>query len=535
MEMLTQQEIDRQGIITSLDEAFGAVARHDIPAGRFLRRTDLLLGAVKPPLESNRPTTKTQHQPYFVGSNLQSTALQAPVAPSPPTIVGDRPSITQFVPAGYTALAIPWNRLYGAEHLQIGDELDLLASYELGRETEDEEIETRPDGTTITRKRQGTSTRETMRSWDESLGLRAEPWFVASDAVVVGPVGFPAPAAALRALGSNGNRSDTDGQQLSGPPLLIAIDDRDVETLAAALATQDVLFTAAFHPSPAAPTSDSGTKRIAIAAQDIAAYEQLTETVWNGNRRRPMFRVVADDDSRFIDALTVENVQDYEFRVLRQAKRKGSFFTSDDFLPEGTVPGLAAAARAGETIFAVADREIEGLDVFETGDLVTILVRDVLDAPAGVVTHGPALRRPVSRVVVPTARIVRNSRGGQTILAVRDADLTRLQAAWASSITNEDGESDASDRSHLLAVALPRSESDSTRRGVEVATLSDLAKTDPSALRKNTIPDFDQAGEVRMLEVIVGTRREWHAFTSEPRDSNARQVHSTTSPDLARE
>ena len=536
VELLSQQEIDRKGIITSLDDVFGAVARHDIPAGRFLRETDLLRGAVEPrPLGMTRPGR--QQQPYFVASNSEATS---PSNASPPTVVGDRPSITQFVPAGYTALAIPWNRLYGAEHLQIGDKMDLLASYPLESNTEDVEIETRPDGTTISRKRQGTSTRETMRSWDESLGLRAEPWFVASDAIVVGPVGFPAPAAAIRALG-NGDRSNADGQGLSGPPLLIAIDDRDVETLAAALSTKDVLFTAAFHPPQVPAASGSGTKRIAIAAQDIAAYEQLTETVWNGNRRRPIFRIVAEDDTRFIEALTVEDLATYEFRVLRHAKRKGSFFASDDFLPEGTSPGLAAAAKSGETIFAVADREIEGLDVFESGDFVTILVRGIVEAPTGVIAHGAELKRPVSRVVVPAARIVRDSRGGQTILAVADADLTRLQAAWASSMTDNDGKSDNDERSHLLAVALPRAGNMPTPPVAEVATLSSLAKGQAGRSHQNAIPDFDPAGEVKMLEAIVGTRREWHAFSNAPQSAKdgdngvAKQVNPSSAEHLARE
>ena len=93
----------------------------------------------------------------------------------------------------------------------------------------------------------------------------------------------------------------------------------------------------------------------------------------------------------------------------------------------------------------MADSEIEGLDAFQADDLVTILMRGIVKPPTGVTTHGFSLRRPVSSVIVPSVRIVRASRGGQTILAVPDADLTRLQAVWAASMS-DDQDGDSSDR-----------------------------------------------------------------------------------------
>ena len=549
MEPVSRQEIDRQQIITSLDEALGAVARHDIPAGRFLRKSDLLSGSIKPQSNSGSSAAPTdssvrranESPMRLVSESTRFAMVQDTVSRPAPTAVGDRPAITRFVPRGYTAFAIPWNRLYGAEHLQIGDELDLLASYSLESENEEEEVEKRPDGTVITRKRHDISTRETLRTWDESLGLRGEPWFVASDAIVVGPVGFPAPAAALRVLGDNVNRQASGGgtNSLSGPPLLIAVDDRDVETVVAALATQRVTFTAAFHPSAENSTTEPGTKRIAIAAQDVAAFEQMSDTVWNGNRRRPVSRVVAADDTRFEDALTVEEMREFEFRVLARAKRRGEFFTVDDFFHAGVEPGIAAAAGPGETIFAVADREIEGLDAFEAGDLVTILVRGIVKPPSGVTTHGFSLERPVSAVIVPATRIVRASEGGQTILAVPDEDLTRLQAAWASSLS----EDNADRRSTLLAVALPRGDSrpavrdQVTGRGSELAApggrspsrlTASIDWTRRSVQTPASIPAFDPLGEIKLIEAIVGERREWHAFADDELDS----TESSQSPPL---
>ena len=413
MEPVSQQEIDRYDIITTLSEAIGAVARRDIPAGHFLKKSDLLSGAIKPravaaPVDAIEASTGSDSPFYFASKNAAAknapsngqmqigredsgaqvsrtanlnTASPDPAssrltmfqnqAPNPasapaPTTVGARPSITSFVPSGFTAFAVPWNRLYGGEHLQIGDELDLLASYSLEGESEEEEVETRPDGTTITRKRQDIASRETLRTWEESFGMRSEPWFVATDAIVVGPVGFPAPAPALRALGESGNgpAAGSNSNSLSGPPLLVAVNDRDVEAVAAALSTKDVLFTVAFHPSAETREADPQWKQIAIAAQDTAAYVQFTDTMWKGNRRRPLSRMVSVADKQFENALTMQQMKEYEFRVLRKAKVRGQFFTADDFLPAGAEPGIAAAAQPGETIFAVADSEIEGLDIF---------------------------------------------------------------------------------------------------------------------------------------------------------------------------
>ncbi|MEO1528669.1 MAG: hypothetical protein AAFX06_24880 [Planctomycetota bacterium] len=575
MEPVSQQEIDRQGIITTLGDAIGAVARRDIPAGHFLKKSDLLSGAIKPratepapfvPIdarndvdsnvrfvserasdETGSDTTDGQTpEPELTQDSNSSSSVSSSVAaptqltmvqdqePSPasaPTTVGARPSITSFVPRGFTAFAIPWNRLYGAEHLQIGDELDLLASYSLQGETNEEEVETRPDGTTVTRKRQDLASRETLRTWDESFGLRGEPWFVASDAIVVGPVGFPAPAPALRALGDAANTSSAGATSLNGPPLLIAVDDRDVEPLAAAMATEGVLFTVAFHPSEASIQTDPQSKQIAIAAQDSEAYVQLTDTMWKGNRRRPISRLVSTADKRFASALTVEQMKTFEFRVLRRTKRRGEFFTADDFLPEGAQPGIAAAAGPGETIFAVADSEIEGLDILQADDSVTILMRAVVKQPAGVLAGGLNLRRPVSTVVVPSARIVRASQGGQTILAVADADLTRLQAAWALSMSNEDP---GSDRSHLLAVALPRIGASVPGKQDDFASIPTLSrlnagrfasKTDASTQpAPKSIPSFDPFGQMKRMDVIVGGKRERYIFADDGTSSDSSSV-----------
>jgi hypothetical protein len=511
LEPISQQEIDRLGIVTSLEEALGAVARRDIPAGSFLRRSDLL---TRPPEPAASEAVSE--------SSIQFTALQAAQPAEPPAggaVVGDRPAIANFIPVGYTAISLPWNRLYGAEYLEIDDRIDLLASYSLEIETEEEETETRPDGTKIVRKRNDIATRRSLRTWDESLGFRGEPWFVATEAIVIGPVGFPPPAPAQRALGDDLQRPAAGGAQaavFTGPPVIVAVDDRDVEQLAAALATKDVLFTPAFHPrNPGAAGNapvavPAGMKRVPLAAQDIEAYEQFGETVWQGNRRRPVWRLVRDDDARFADALEAEQIPAYYSRVMKHTKRRGDFFTAADFLPPGVEPGIAAAIAPGSTVFAASDREIEGLDRFQNNDRIFILVRGVVKAPSGVIVHGMSLERPVATMVVPEARVVRTSRGGQTILEIKNENLQRLQAALAASLSLEDGEAQdsTSRRSHLLAVGLPR------EAGSELLASRAAVAHQEAPPARPTIPDYDPLGELKLLECLVGKQQEMHAFAN---------------------
>ena len=388
--------------------------------------------------------------------------------------VGDRPALTRFIPPGRTAFAIPWNRLYGGEHLQIGDRIDLMASFSLRSERREKETETRPDGTVIVRESDSLAPRTTERTWDESFGFRGEPWFVASEAIVIAPLGFPAPASALRELGGDVSRGRSSGngsdRNLDGPPVVVAVQDQDAEAVAAALVTDDALLTVAFHPandSLADPPQDK--KRVVVTPQAVTPYDALGEDLWKGNRRRLPARWVPTDDPRFDDAIELDQIHRYWGRVFAVAKAAGDPLTPDDFLPPDTEPGLAAAARTGHALFAVADREIEGLENLRAGDRVAILRRGVVEPTEGVEILGVNSRRPIATVVT-AARLARASQAGQTVLELRNEDQARLQAALADSRT---GEGSGSSRSHLVAVALPRDRSTAANEAPNIAATDD--------------------------------------------------------------
>jgi len=510
VESMSRSQVAKMDVITALDEALGAVAKHDIPAGRFLRRSDLLNGPpVTGPSGQTPPTQKISTTQTSSGATHRKhdghqfvALVQQPATESAPsaTAVGDRPAITRFVPPGRTAFAIPWNRVYGSEHLQIGDEIDLMASYSLESTDREEETETRADGTVIVRKSDALSVRETERTWGDSFGFRAEPWFVATDAIVIAPVGFPAPASAIRALGEQLNRPSPSGESrtgFSGPPVIIAVDDRDVEAVTAALATRDALFSVGFHSNDSVAGSlVLGSKQIVVASEPLAPYQEFNESIWQGNRRRITSRIVSSEDERFDDALTVDDVRFYYGRVFGRAKSRGDCLMAADFLPPGTKPGLAAGVPVGYTFFPVADREIEGLDSFAAEDHIAILIRGVIQPIAGVETTGIDYSRPISTVVVADARIARATLAGQTVLSIANQDLASLQAAIARSQTDREENS----RSHLIAVVRPRSG----------AIASDQPVVD-------AIPAFDPLSNVRFTETIIGRKRSVKAFAGDGR------------------
>ena len=267
-----------------------------------------------------------------------------------------------------------------------------------------------------------------------------------------------------------------------------------MDAVATALATRDALFTVAFH---AAEREDSSSQQrtIAIAPESINAYSELRETAWQGNRRQVATRRISSSDTRFADALSPEQLSTFYGRILKVDKKRGDFFTSEDFLPAGASPGLAASAREGFTLLPIADREIEGIDSFRTGDRVTILLRGVVRSE---LTRRVAPEAGVasSVVVAESVRIVRGSVAGQSVLEVRNQDLNRLQAAMARSLTDRDS---LQDRSHLVAVGV-------TRDGSELA-----------ADGSSEIAPFDPLEKVKTTQVIIGGKRSVEVFVGSDR------------------
>jgi hypothetical protein len=451
-----------------------------------------------------------------------------------PNIVVDTPGLSRFVPPGHKAIAIPWNRLYGAEFLQIGDCVDLTANFSLVYEAEGEEQERKPDGTVISRKVQRKAHEPTQRTYDETLGFRGEPWFAAIDAKVIGPVGFPPPSAATRFLGESLYQSDDErNHAATGPPVVFAIDERDQEAVGAALSTEGAIFSVAIHSRSGELATPAGWKRVVLAPEGLPAFEKLTMSrLEQGHTRRLMTRLVREADPAFAGALGESELRELSGRVLARYKERHSFLTADDFVPLGAQPGFATSIDGDNTIFVAANRDIDGLEHYVDGEYVAILFRGYAYLPNGAIAHGFDTVRPVSYVVAPCAKIVRSSQDGQTVLEVSTLDLARLQAALASASAEEGDESQGPvqrRRPQLVAVALPHQPSSEMLPPPSPATTAKATLPRASA---PYIPDYDPLAGAQYTEVFRRKRREVHVFAGETLVQTHAPV-ATTEPDAA--
>lgn len=496
-EPISDQQVATLGVQTRIEDMLGSVARHDIPAGSFVRQGDLLQ-TQRQQKQQDAPSADTGTASATPAAGWRPAVLPTPQqsGQSGANIVGDRPAVTSFVPPGRVAIAVPWNRIFGSEHLQIDDHFDLLASYPLERRREVRATETREDQNVVAKEYEEITSRGTDRTRDESLAERGEPWFIATDAIVVGPVGFPPPAAALRAIG-NTDRAGSQGDALSGPAILLAIDSRDVESLATVLNTADVLLSAAFRPRADLQVVPAGFRHVAVAPVQMAAWTAFSDLQWKGLRREITGRLVRADDPRFADALTMDEITQYYGRVLNTAKSRFATFAATDFLPPGAKPGAAAGIAADRVLVNVTADQVQALNRFQDNDEVALILTGNTERPDGVV-HSLA-SGPTSTVVVQSARIVRAASDiSDTIaLAIRQDDVARLSAA----LFNHDA-TDGSERHNfrLLAVARHRSAAASADTTEQLAT---------------PLRGYDPLQSARKIYEVTGGTARTHYFVAE--------------------
>ena len=125
----------------------------------------------------------------------------------------------------------------------------------------------------------------------------------------------------------------------TGPPIVLAIEERDVVATSAALASKDAMFAAVFRSGSNAIDSAADGRDIAIAPRSLVRGERLTpDQLIVGYTRRPRRKHVAADEAYYRDALSPTELKQYLGRYLKQDIKAGAFFTADQFHPAGYVP-----------------------------------------------------------------------------------------------------------------------------------------------------------------------------------------------------
>lgn len=458
MEPVSKRQVDQLQVTVRLEDMLGAIARHDIPAGSFVRQSDLLQAhKPNPPRRPQDSTTVHNLPKSATDTNWQPVSLptsaQQDEGAAGANVVGDRPAIPNFIPPGHTAVAVPWNRMYGSEHLQIDDHLDLLASYPLERKRDVSERETRGEQNVVAKEYEEFISRGTDRTRAESLAERGEPWFIATNAVVIGPVGFPAPGPAQRAIG-NANTPGNNADRMSGPAILIAIDNRDLENVAMVLNTPDVLLSVAIRGRDNLSAA-AGYREIAVAPVEMPAFSEFSDLHWKGLRREITRRIVRDDDPQFADAISADQIDQFYGRTLKVGKSRFAAFTTDDFMQEGVAPGVAAGIGPDSVVVNVVADQVQALNRFRDNDHVAVLLTGNIELPPTAVMHATSELGPGSRVVVQSARVLRSASDlSDTIaLEISRTDAAAFTAALFAHDATDSGEKHSQ---RLMAVALHR-------------------------------------------------------------------------------
>lgn len=299
-------EVNRRGIVPNLSDLIGRVVKRHLLVGRMVTEEDLLP-------------------------------------------IGSPPGITGAIGPDRQAMGIDASKLPGIEDLRAGDRLDIVGSFDLEEKQEQKETERLADGTVRTIESHRSATRNTRLSSEASLGGRAEHWFVAIDAEVVVPLGttVSVPTAAAAAVHEK-PRSE----------VIVAVDRRDVPSVAQALASKGIVLTAVARPAgkggaPAGkPVAPPGMLVVPAAPKGLPAFEPLTrESLRNTDTRREEWRVV--DAKAAAGQRVVVDPEQLLGRILNKEKRQGEFFTDDDFLPAWVKPGIAARVPAGKRAIIV--------------------------------------------------------------------------------------------------------------------------------------------------------------------------------------
>lgn len=124
----------------------------------------------------------------------------------------------------------------------------------------------------------------------------------------------------------------------------------------------------------------AGSVAIPLSASLIPAYTQITrDHIWDPKRQRPSV-IVMRRDSVPPGALT--EFRQIRGRVLGRDKAPGYVFTEDDFLPEGTRPGLAGGIPPGKRAMRFTTEQLHGAQGLRAGDRVDVVATIPVDPKA---------------------------------------------------------------------------------------------------------------------------------------------------------
>lgn len=384
---------------------------------------------------------------------------------------GSRPGIAGGTPPNKRAMVISVDQTPGLDLLSSGDQFDLLATLP-GSDSNGSNVDY-------------AALLGGIKSPELRLGQRATPGGVR--VLVQGGTLISIDKTTSPANGRS-SRSSTN------TVATVALAPEEVALLTEAIGNGTKIFCVARSGQPddatQAARSIEGKIAIPALARSVPAFTEITQDDL-ADPATGQLNVYYFDPSNVNDQW-LDEPQTLIGRVVSRELSRGHLFTSDDLMPPGTRPGIAAGAPPGMRIFTAPLARIQGLAGLEIGDSVTLYgtLGEATQAPpprldwaslrGGVVDpDSERLSREVRagiRTVAKQARIIRigDEKEGLVTFAVDPGEVTSLSQAINSEI-------------EIFAVAASgqseEAQSKGTPSNADQPTANELISNDPTSIR----------------------------------------------------
>jgi Flp pilus assembly protein CpaB len=260
-----------------------------------------------------------------------------------------------------------------------------------------------------------------------------------------------------------------------------------------------------------------GTIMVPASGQRIPAYAKVTrEHLFNPQLGRLSYIPMLEES---LPEGVLTDTSKILGRVLDHEKPAGYVFTERDFLPAGTRSGLPAGIPPGMRAVTLQADNISGIFGMKAGDHVDLLATVPIDAPRG----GGGGSRDGLGGLVAQARAANIQRRATVRVLAQDAVLvtpvtSRNKPITSSSLTQGTQVRTVPVQEVVIAVSpqevAPLTEALAT--GVDITCVARTGlPTEPH--KEVDTPGHDPLSEVRVIESIVGKRREAVVFTSSGR------------------
>jgi Flp pilus assembly protein CpaB len=274
---------------------------------------------------------------------------------------GTLPGVVAAIPPNMRALEFEATNLKGADTLQPGDHLDLLAAVPVDRllSTGDRDTAWRP----------GTPLLTTARSGNNGP-RQTETRMIADDAIVVSPL-----TTRTRPVTSNSLMQGSRVRTVPVQEVVLAIDRQDVAGVTEAL---DMGLSMACIARSGRPNSEDSTTpppgmlKVPVAVRFVSAYSEIVhDDLYDVRTRDLRYMFVPDEEVK--SQHIVKDAAELLGRVVMRDRTAKQFFREEDLLPPGTSPGLAAGVPLGKRAFAIAADRLAGSGALRHGDHLDLL------------------------------------------------------------------------------------------------------------------------------------------------------------------